>query len=285
MRLLIIISTILLSTFHAYAEDLPHAYMKAQYQEWYKYYNYDDASDMRTGTNKYILQIANGMSYYYDPQTFRIDSLESTPEGKAMLSDTYYRLIQEKMNGSGVDPFTKMGEMGLNRGKRYRARKDFGAGKITVWDSSMGDKHRYNVDMADLSWELGDSTKNILGYDCINATAEYHGRKWEAWFAPELAVQDGPWQLCGLPGLIMEANSADGEYGFVITGIEKCDEALKETFETDKYFHSKREAFLKSKAYSRDHRAEQISAMTGGKVKPKIAESKKTVDFIETDYH
>lgn len=284
MKRLIIFSFLLIGVLQAYAEDLPRAYMKAQYQEWYKYYNYDDASDMRTGTNKYILQIANGMSYYYDPQTFRIDSLESFPEGKAMLSDTYLKLIQDKMNGSGVDPFTKMGEMGLNRGKRYRARKDFGAGKITVWDSSMGDKYRYDVDMCDLTWLPGDSTKNILGYDCINATADYHGRRWEAWFAPELAIQDGPWQLCGLPGLILEAYTLDGDYGFSATGIQQCDEELKDPFETDKYFQSPRKAVLKMKAYSRDNRGAMISTMTGGKVNLKMDKPTKTVDFIETDY-
>lgn len=284
IKILIIIISAFAFISAAYAEDMPRAYMKAQYNEWYKYYGYKDTTEVRISTSKYILQIADGMSYYYDPQTFKIDSLDSTPSGRAMLDETFDKLLMDSMNG-GPDPFKKREEMGLTRGKRYRARKNFNEGNITIWDSYMADKHRYDVDMSDLQWTPGDSTKTVMGYECVNATADYHGRKWEAWFAPELAVQDGPWQLCGLPGLIMEAHTLDGEYGFEITGIQKCDEPLKETFETDKYFHSKRKSFLKTKSYTRKHMSEHISAMTGGKVKPKIRRPAKEVDLIETDYN
>lgn len=282
-KLLILVSAVITVIFSMTARELPKAYLKAQYQEWYKYYNSGDTVNARTGTGLYVLQIADGMSYYYDPQTYRIDSLENTVEGKAMLDEVEKKLMQDFIDG-GSDPFLKKREMGLTRGKYYRARKDFGTGIITVWDSDMGDKHRYEVEMADLVWQPGDSTRTIMGYECASATADYHGRKWEAWFAPELAVQDGPWQLCGLPGLILEANTSDGEYGFSVTGLQKCDEQLKNPYENDKYYRSKRKGFLKTKAYGRQNRAARISAMTGGKVKITAEKSGKVVDLIETDY-
>ena len=55
--------------------------------------------------------------------------------------------------------------------------------------------------------------------ECVEATANYRGRTWTAWFAPEIPVQDGPWKLCGLPGLILEAHDANSDYIFEATGL------------------------------------------------------------------
>ena len=118
------------------------------------------------------------------------------------------------------------------------------------------------------------------------ANADYHGWKWYAWFTPEIPAQDGPWQLCGLPGLIMEAVTVDGEYGFNIKGIQQCDESLGDSYENpDKIFKSTRKAVLRMKDYGNRNRAAQVSAMTGGKVNIKQTEYKENIDFIETDYH
>ncbi len=68
-------------------------------------------------------------------------------------------------------------------------------------------------------WQILDSTKNVLGFECIKATTNYRGRTWIAWFTPEIAVQDGPWKLCGLPGLILEAYDTKRHYQFLGTGI------------------------------------------------------------------
>ena len=37
-------------------------------------------------------------------------------------------------------------------------------------------------------------------------------------------VSYGPWKLCGLPGLIIKAETADGDYRFTLAGIEKVKE-------------------------------------------------------------
>lgn len=91
--------------------------------------------------------------------------------------------------------------------------------------------------------------------------------------------------MCGLPGLILEAETEDGEYGFEITGLQQCDESFKPVLiDPDKLFHSPRKAFLKMKDYGRRNRSARISAMTGGKVNVN-ADYKGTDDYLETDYH
>ncbi len=268
------------------AKDRPNAFLKAQFTEWHK--SRDDKNNAENAQkaieNKYILQIGNGASYYYDPQTFYIDSLENDPTGRAIRDQAMDDALHEFMK-TGADAFAIMREKGLMPESRYKNQKDFQQQAITVWNSNGGDRYQYEVDMNDLQWELCDSTTTVLNYECNLATADYHGRKWNAWYAPEIPVQDGPWQLCGLPGLIMKADTEDGEYGVIITGLQQCNEHFKPILiNEDKLYKTKRKSYLKMRDYGRRNRSAQISAMTGGKVKVN-ADYKGTDDYIETDYH
>lgn len=268
------------------AEERPMAFLKAQFTEWHKSRdNKGDAEkEQMVKENKYILQIGNGASYYYDPQTFYVDSLDNDPTGRAIRDQAMSDALQEFMK-TGADAFGIMQEKGLMPESRYKNQKDFQKRVITIWNSNGADRYQYEVDMNDLQWELCDSTATVLDYDCNLATADYHGRKWYAWFAPEIPVQDGPWQLCGLPGLIMKADSEDGEYGFLITGMQECNEPFKPLLiDEDEIYKTKRKSYLKMRDHGRRNRSAQISAMTGGKVNVN-ADYKGTDDYLETDYH
>lgn len=280
-RFVLLFLTLIVATV-SMAVEKTDVYMKAKYE------SVSLATNRTTGEpvenrGSYVLQIARNVSYFYDPQTYYVDSLENDPSGSKIIGQVRNDAWKEYME-TGADPFASMRKKGVVRGDRHKNLKDFSSGKITVWDSAGGDEYRYEVDMNELEWEIGDSVKNVAGYECGMATADYHGRRWVAWFAPEVTVQDGPWQLCGLPGLIMEAETADGEYGFRIVGLQKCDESLKKPYKDDKHFKLTRESFLKAKAYSRENRLQQIGTMTGGAVKPKNPRFNEKVDLIETDY-
>lgn len=56
-----------------------------------------------------------------------------------------------------------------------------------------------------LKWQLHDEHADICGYACHKATAEYGGRGWTVWYAPEIPLAVGPWKLGGLPGAILHA--------------------------------------------------------------------------------
>lgn len=72
-------------------------------------------------------------------------------------------------------------------------------------------------------WQLVEGDTTILTYACQKAVAHFRGRVWTAWYAPELAYDNGPWKLGGLPGLILKADEKDGIFSFTATGIEKAD--------------------------------------------------------------
>ena len=78
-----------------------------------------------------------------------------------------------------------------------------------------------------MQWKVvEDSTKTLLGYECLMAIADYHGRRWTAWFSPEIPLIAGPWKLAGLPGLILEASADGNQYRFVATGIQQTEKPI-----------------------------------------------------------
>ncbi|WP_297071449.1 GLPGLI family protein [uncultured Duncaniella sp.] len=97
--------------------------------------------------------------------------------------------------------------------------KNIPEGKVTERCYFDMERWQYSEDWEKPEWVIGDSTKTILGYECVEAIADYRGRRWIAWFAPEIPIQDGPWKLCGLPGLILEAHDANNDYVFEANGL------------------------------------------------------------------
>ena len=71
------------------------------------------------------------------------------------------------------------------------------------------------------NWEISDDTITINGFHCQKAMAIYAGRKWTAWFSPEIAFSDGPYKFNGLPGLIIKINDSQNYYSFTLTAMDK----------------------------------------------------------------
>lgn len=81
-------------------------------------------------------------------------------------------------------------------------------------------KFYYEEPLSDYGWEMLGGDTIIGGYACQKAQMYYRGHTWMAWYAPEIAISDGPWKLCGLPGLIMDAYDSEGEFHFVLTALQ-----------------------------------------------------------------
>ncbi|WP_314571538.1 GLPGLI family protein [Alloprevotella tannerae] len=81
------------------------------------------------------------------------------------------------------------------------------------------DWFKYSEAIPALQWKIEGKDSVIAGYHCQAATTSLRGRRWRAWFTLDIPVSDGPWKLCGLPGLILRATDEQGYFDFDCTGI------------------------------------------------------------------
>lgn len=70
-------------------------------------------------------------------------------------------------------------------------------------------------------WHIQGDTATIAGLKSFKARCKYGEREWTAWFSPKIPVSDGPSRFSGLPGLILRLESTDGDYQFILQGLEK----------------------------------------------------------------
>lgn len=71
-----------------------------------------------------------------------------------------------------------------------------------------------------LDWKIFPEKKNILGYSAQKATTTLYKRKWTVWFTTDIPVQDGPYLLQGLPGLIIKAEDENKSISFNLIEIK-----------------------------------------------------------------
>lgn len=189
------------------------------------------AEEGKSETNNYftILSAGERVARFEDYALYQKDSLEqlSSPADEETL-----RKYRSKLNRSThyFDPVI------------VQKLED---PEIHVTDIMVIDYYSYVEGMP--SWELeDDEPKTIAGYSCKKATLGYGGRVWHAWYAEELPLQYGPWKLCNLPGLILRAESEDGEFVFEAIVIRSAEGDILDTghLRTER---TKREIFVKKK--------------------------------------
>ena len=230
--------------------------------------------------NQYIMLANAKESKFYSPITEYLDSLQSTPEG-----DAKYKEMTRGAYMSG-----KMDDIPRRDGSYY-IFKSMANGKMMYYDMNGIEKYCYEEEIPRIEWELSDSTKTILGYECQMATGNLHGRKWTVWFTPEVPLMTGPWKFSGLPGLILEATDDSGLYNFAATGIQQTHRQMTPMYSSHDYEKTTRTEFLRAKRQFTDNPMgtmnTQLSSLgisiggTGDGIKFKTREE---VDFIETDY-
>ncbi len=95
-------------------------------------------------------------------------------------------------------------------------------GKLSTLERFGMDRYVCTEDIAIPQWTLvPDSSSTVLGYTCHLATTEFKGRKWSAWYSEEIPIDNGPWQLSGLPGLILKAYDSENQFVFEANGMTK----------------------------------------------------------------
>ena len=85
--------------------------------------------------------------------------------------------------------------------------------------------YRYTDNDVQIEWlPVSGGEKLIQGYACNRAVCHYRGRDYQAWYAPSVALNEGPYVFKGLPGLIFEVRDSNNEYVFELIGLESVKE-------------------------------------------------------------
>ncbi len=156
-----------------------------------------------------ILDIAGQSSRFYNRDFERAQEITDSMQRRGCNA---YEIRAEKK---------KEGLTGL--GESTCVLKNFpNKGKVTVTEQVV-ETLLYEEDMPKFSWKLTNKDTTILGYKCFEATTNYRGRTWRAFYTPDIPISEGPWKLCGLPGLILFA--ADSLNQFCYEGVGMTNEA------------------------------------------------------------
>lgn len=161
---------------------------------------HEQGTDNSKQSELMILQIGDKCSAFYSYATYQRDSIIAASLAK------------------GIDISMKSVKGSIN----WKLYKDYPTeGKTAYLDFFAADKYVCTEPKEDIDWQPTDSTDTICGYTCHQATARFKGRTWTAWYTEDIPLDNGPWKLGGLPGLILKAYDSDMDYSFTAVGLTK----------------------------------------------------------------
>ena len=254
---------------------LDRAYMKCLYR--YVYLN--DTLTGKTKNDLLVLQIGTRISKCFSHYSNQVDSLSALPNGDMIIG----KMIDDAMNSGEF----MRGNYPHKRLKTY-IYKNYPEGRMTVTDGLILQDYRYVDSLHAQTWTMGDSTREVLGYTCQQAMADFRGRRWTAWFATDIPVSDGPWKLGGLPGLILEAYDEGQQHVFTAVGLERVkDEPIifnRSFVGNQKFEQTNRLEFLRSKKKSLMDLNGYIQMETGIDLSLGKPQKVMRYDLLERDY-
>jgi len=141
--------------------------------------------------------------FFDEGQSLYITKVDSLENGGKSIVKTY-----EKEDGSIQGIRSSSIPTGIFN---YTNRDD----KVMVSNPRFKYGYTHKEPVPNIQWEIKKESKTMEGLEVIKAEAIFRGRKYIAWFTPDIPVSLGPWKLNGLPGLILEAYDETREIQFV----------------------------------------------------------------------
>lgn len=227
-----------------------------------------------------MLRIGKSKAVFCNVKRFYQDSLFKAN------ADAYWAMMKNEMDKGNPNVFATLG--GHKRSYLYKLYPESQIIENDYFDMT---PWRYKETLELPEWEISDESKEIIGYQCFKAIADYRGRKWTAWFAPEIPVQEGPWKLGGLPGLILEAYDTGRDYVFECVGLMQTglgEVGIYMDRKSDDYFDVTRDKFFNNWwRYKHSNFVAKIRAAYNLNIKETPDENKPRIvnyDKEETDY-
>ena len=234
-----------------------------------------DTLENRSYSEQMTLRIGKTSAMLYPPKRMWVDSLLQT---NFELHEKLYR----EMNPPGHAEYKPLG--GLEREYLFRNIND---GETMVYRVIAGEHYSYTEPTEMPVWQIQSETKELLGYSCQLASCEFRGRRWYAWFSPDIPINEGPWKLFGLPGLVLEAYDSKKHYAYEAVGLYTKNlqpVGIKLYVRYKPIVLKSRQAYLQKmyKEYILGHFASSMSALYGnGSQAPPV---RSQYDYQERDY-
>lgn len=162
--------------------------------------NTKEGKDTIRKQEKMLLQIGTRYSSFFSYPVYQTDSI---------ISSNMARGVATEYSGNG----------GVIHWKVYRDYPE--QGKTAYLDFFAADRYACIEKAENIDWQLTDGTDTICGYLCHKAMARFKGRTWTAWYAEDIPLDNGPWKLCGLPGLILKAADTANDWSFTAVALTR----------------------------------------------------------------
>lgn len=172
-----------------------------------------DKTDQATRTELLRLQLGSQLSRFESKAQLFMDSVVTTAFVSAQRLKGTSEIPSINLNGLPASKFRAS-----IKGVIYKVPT---AQRVLVVERVGSTRYAYQEPPGSLTWAIGPATATIAGYACQRATTTFGGRTWEAWFAREVPVADGPYKFYGLPGLIVKVGDGRGQYVFELVKLTK----------------------------------------------------------------
>lgn len=160
-------------------------------------------------------------NYEYDHDEMALDIGAKASKFYSMLDVRFRKWVDNSIKRGGEpDPNDPRPQ---GRSINWTFFYNYPEGKVNTLWSELNSLSRIEEPITNVLWNIIGDTCTILGYHCTKAEADYKGRHWTAWYAEDIPIEQGPWQLFGLPGLILKASDSNGQWIFTATGLEQID--------------------------------------------------------------
>lgn len=230
-RISLMTTIMFLSMMTLYAQN-----RKDTYRAVYNFEYTKDSVNMVKSKDILFLELNSTQSFCYSYYTYQTDSLRNSPNGQEMWNQMFRASLSK--DGTSAISFP-------HKRSTFIIQKDYKRREAKIKDLLDVDIYEYTIPLDEFKWQICDSTEMILGYNCILATTSYHGRQWEVWFTPDIPLSDGPWQFCGLPGLIIKASDVNNLFSFNLSEFGLCNSPIEDWI--DDGIKTSRKEFLKLK--------------------------------------
>ncbi|TFH95368.1 GLPGLI family protein [Porphyromonas levii] len=151
-------------------------------------------------------------SLSYTQSAYYSDSLINTPNGGKIK----FRMMERGLNENNpylfLEPHTLPDYTYVDHDQKLIINYDSERFYVPVL---------YREPIEDVKWTLRNyDSRVIAGYQVYKAICDFRGRRYEAWYTPEIPVEVGPWKFHGLPGVILEVYDEDKNFFWTAFSVE-----------------------------------------------------------------